>query len=57
VARHGRRNVVAVTAAGVEKLRELDVVLGEVRDDLLGSLSDRDREELVRLLARVLVSR
>lgn len=52
-----RRNVVAVTAAGVAKLRELDAVLGEVQDDLLGSLSDRDRGELVRLLGQVLASR
>src|SRR3954468_13923869 len=52
-----RRNVVAITAAGVAKLSELDDLLGQAQDDLLGPLSDRDRGELVRLLGRVLGSR
>ncbi len=50
-----RRNVIAVTEAGVVKLGELDAVLGQVQDELLGPLSDRERDELVRLLGRVLV--
>lgn len=52
-----RRNVVSVTAAGAVKLRELDAVLAEAQDELLGSLPDRDRGELVRLLGQVLSGR
>ncbi|MET1074071.1 MAG: MarR family transcriptional regulator [Umezawaea sp.] len=49
-----RRNTITITAVGVGKLRELDALLADVQDELLASLSPGERDELVRLLGRVL---
>jgi DNA-binding MarR family transcriptional regulator len=49
-----RRNVVTITPAGVGQLRRLDGVLAEVQDELLAPLSADERDELARLLTRVL---
>ena len=49
-----RRNVVTITPAGGEQLRRLDGVLAGIQDELLAPLSTHEREELARLLTRVL---
>jgi MarR family transcriptional regulator, lower aerobic nicotinate degradation pathway regulator len=49
----GRRNVVAITARGVDVLQRLDAVLAGVQDVVLGPLTDRERTTLVRLLAKL----
>src|SRR4051794_23208134 len=49
---HDRRaRVIAVTAAGEEKVRQADVVMDRIRDDVLGTLPARDREGLMRGLS------
>ncbi len=48
-----RRNVVTITPAGVGQLRRLDKVLAGIQDELLAPLSSEDRDELARLLRRV----
>ena len=49
-----RRNIITITAAGVKQLQRLDGVLAEIQDELLAPLSADERDELVRLLRRVL---
>jgi MarR family transcriptional regulator, lower aerobic nicotinate degradation pathway regulator len=49
-----RRNIVTITPAGVRKLRRLDGVLAGIQDELLAPLSTDERDELARLLRRVL---
>ena len=49
-----RRNVITVTAAGRRHLRKLDTVADAIQDELLVPLSAREREQLARLLQRVL---
>ncbi len=48
-----RRNVVTITAAGRRQLRKLDGVLDAVQQEILAPLSPVEREELVRVLTRV----
>jgi DNA-binding MarR family transcriptional regulator len=49
-----RRNTVLITAAGRRRLTALDHVLAGVQDKLLSPLSPAERQQLVRLLSRVL---
>ncbi|MGA4541731.1 MarR family winged helix-turn-helix transcriptional regulator [Uniformispora flossi] len=49
-----RRNLITVTAVGRGRLDELDTELSRVQDNLLDGLSAAEREQLTRLLARVL---
>lgn len=49
-----RRNIVTLTEAGDRQLRRIDRALDKAQDDLLGPLSAEDREDLTRLLARLL---
>ena len=49
-----RRNVVTITPAGLRQLRRLDGVLADIQDEVFAPLSADEREELARLLARVL---
>ena len=49
-----RRNVITITPAGAEQLRELDEVLAGVQEKLLAPLSPSDRTELIRHLTRLL---
>ena len=51
-----RRNVITLTAAGRRHLRKLDAVAEAIQDELLAPLSGRDREQLAKLLRRVLDS-
>ena len=49
-----RRNVITITAAGTAHLERLDRMLTGVQDDLLAPLSPGERDQLTRLLSRVL---
>jgi DNA-binding MarR family transcriptional regulator len=48
-----RRNVITITPAGRQQLRRLEAILDEAQDALLAPLSEAEREELRRLLTRV----
>jgi DNA-binding MarR family transcriptional regulator len=48
-----RRNLVALTPAGVFALRQLDAHVSEAQEDLLAPLTPAERRELTRLLARL----
>ncbi|MGN9836677.1 MarR family winged helix-turn-helix transcriptional regulator [Nonomuraea sp. H19] len=50
-----RRNVVTLTEPGRRHLRRLDKLISELQDDLLAPLAQPEREQLVELLARLLV--
>jgi len=49
-----RRNVVTITDAGTERLRELDGILLAVQDEVLAPLSADERAVLTGLLTRLL---
>ena len=49
-----RRNIITVTPAGTAHFERLDGILAGVQDELLSPLSPAERQELIRLLARVL---
>ena len=48
-----RRNVIRITPAGAAHLRRLEELLADVQDELLTPLSPAERQELVRLLSRI----
>jgi len=52
-----RRNVISITPAGAAHLRRLDELLDGVQDELLAPLSPAERQQLVRLLSRILEHR
>ncbi len=47
-----RRHIVEITEAGAAKLNEAEASLASVEDDVLGVLSESERETLYRLLQR-----
>jgi DNA-binding MarR family transcriptional regulator len=49
-----RRNVITITDAGVQQLNQLTATLQGVQDALLAPLSGAERDQLVKLLDRVL---
>ena len=49
-----RRNVITITPAGTAHLQLLEKLLGRVQDQLLAPLSPAEREQLTRLLTRIL---
>jgi DNA-binding MarR family transcriptional regulator len=49
-----RRNVVTLTPAGRGQLRRLEREVARIQDDLLAPLSAAEREQLTRLLVRLL---
>jgi DNA-binding MarR family transcriptional regulator len=49
-----RRNAVSLTDAGRAALEDLDARVDDAQRELLGSLEEDERRELVRLLKRVL---
>jgi DNA-binding MarR family transcriptional regulator len=49
-----RRNVVNITPAGTAHLRRLEELLADVQDELLAPLSAAERQQLIRLLTRIL---
>ena len=48
-----RRNVISITAAGTAHLRRLEELLADVQDELLTPLSPAERQQLARLLSRI----
>jgi DNA-binding MarR family transcriptional regulator len=50
----GRRNVVTITAAGMDHFERLNSLLAEAQDRLLSSWSADERDGLVRQLTRIL---
>ncbi|GAA4695527.1 MarR family winged helix-turn-helix transcriptional regulator [Phytohabitans rumicis] len=49
-----RRNIISLTPAGRRQLRRLDKQVAKIQDELVAPLSAEERNELVRLLTRVL---
>jgi DNA-binding MarR family transcriptional regulator len=49
-----RRNVITITPAGTAHLKRLDGLLTDVQDELLAPLSPGERDQLARMLSRVL---
>jgi DNA-binding MarR family transcriptional regulator len=49
-----RRNIISITPAGRAHFRRLDKILAAVQEELLSPLSPKQREQLIRLLTRVL---
>ena len=49
-----RRNVISITPAGTAHLRRLEELLADVQDELLTPLSPAERQQLIRLLNRIL---
>ncbi|MEV8336030.1 MarR family transcriptional regulator [Streptomyces niveus] len=49
-----RRNVITISTAGRRQLRRLDRVLDVLHDELLAPLDAAERDQLVRLLTRLL---
>jgi DNA-binding MarR family transcriptional regulator len=48
-----RRNTITITPAGLQHLRQLDVVMEKIQDDLLDMLDADERRTLVALLTRI----
>jgi len=51
---HRRRNIVAITPAGVEQLLELDSVVDGVQEQVLKSLTNAQRRQFIALMAKLL---
>ncbi|HZN70173.1 MAG TPA: MarR family transcriptional regulator [Micromonosporaceae bacterium] len=49
-----RRNVITLTTPGRSQLRRLQRQVAQIQDDLLAPLSTKEREQLTRLLVRLL---
>ena len=50
---HKRRNIVTITADGVEHLLELDNVIDGIQDEFLAPLTDAQRRQFIALLSRL----
>ena len=48
-----RRNIITLTTRGADTLERLDAVLDDVQNAVLAPLTSRERETLVRLLAKL----
>jgi MarR family transcriptional regulator, lower aerobic nicotinate degradation pathway regulator len=48
-----RRNIITITPEGSRRLAHLDGVLAQIQEDLCAPLSHPEREELIRLLTRI----
>ena len=49
-----RRNIVTLTPEGVERLDELDLVVGTIQDELLAPLTATQRRQFITLISRLL---
>jgi DNA-binding MarR family transcriptional regulator len=49
-----RRNIVTLTPEGVERLDELDIVVGTIQDELLAPLTATQRRQFITLISRLL---
>jgi MarR family transcriptional regulator, lower aerobic nicotinate degradation pathway regulator len=47
-----RRHIVELTDAGADRLAAAEVAIGVAEDDILGALTDRQREQLFELLQK-----
>jgi DNA-binding MarR family transcriptional regulator len=52
-----RRHIVELTEEGSERLAEAEKAIGAAEDDVLGALSDRQREQLFELLRKAAAGR
>jgi len=52
-----RRHIVELTAAGEERLAAAESAIGAAEDDVLGALTDRQREQLFELLQKATAGR
>lgn len=52
--RNKRRNIVTITADGINELTALDQVVDKIQDDLLAPLTQAQRDQFTELLARIL---
>jgi DNA-binding MarR family transcriptional regulator len=52
-----RRHIVELTPAGEERLATAEAAIGAAEDDVLGALSDRQREQLFELLQQASAGR
>jgi DNA-binding MarR family transcriptional regulator len=50
---HKRRNIVTITADGVEQLLELDNVIDGIQDEFLTPLTDAQRRQFIALMSRL----
>jgi MarR family transcriptional regulator, lower aerobic nicotinate degradation pathway regulator len=53
---HKRRNIVTLTSEGVDQLRELDAVVDNVQELVLGPLTPTQRRQFIDLISRMLTS-
>jgi MarR family transcriptional regulator, transcriptional regulator for hemolysin len=52
-----RARIIAVTKAGQQKVREAEKIADRIRDDVLGTLPERDREVFLDALTRLVTER
>ena len=53
---HKRRNIVTLTSEGADQLRELDAVIDNVQEQVLGPLTPTQRRQFIDLISRMLAS-
>lgn len=49
-----RRNIVTLTPEGIERLHDLDIVVGAIQDELLAPLTATQRRQFITLISRLL---
>jgi MarR family transcriptional regulator, lower aerobic nicotinate degradation pathway regulator len=49
-----RRNIVTLTPAGIDQLRELDIIVDTIQDQLLAPLTATQRRQFTALMSRLL---
>jgi DNA-binding MarR family transcriptional regulator len=49
-----RRNIVTLTPEGIERLHDLDIVVGTIQDELLAPLTATQRRQFITLISRLL---
>lgn len=54
---HKRRNIVTITAEGVERLLELDKVIDGIQDEFLAPLTAAQRRQFITLVSRLVDAR
>ena len=54
---HKRRNIVTITAAGLERLVELDKVIDGIQEEFLAPLTATQRRQFITLISRLVDAR
>jgi MarR family transcriptional regulator, lower aerobic nicotinate degradation pathway regulator len=54
---HKRRNIVTITAEGIEQLLELDKVIDGIQDEFLAPLTAAQRRQFITLMSRLVDAR